>query len=404
MRVYREDIQSLRAPKRLPDGRLRVDGFFTRSGVFSYAEPGGKLRKEYRPPSEVFSQDSLSAYEALVVTDDHPTEMVTLSNLTKYKRGQAGENVRRDGDHIAGTVYIDDSKLIDAMERVHRPKRQLSVGYHLDIDETPGTAPNGESYDAVQRNIRPNHLAVVFNGRAGSAAVRMDSTGNNQPFHIAYQQTRLDTQNTDNHHMPDQAALADTLQKNTMLTVKLAAETSRADTAEGKAAGLEAEIAVLKSVRTDSDQVATLTVDLDTQTTRADAAESALLAVPKLVADGVKARVIIESGAFAVLGRKDDQGQPRHFDDVTDRNIIGMVLEKISGDDLAGKSDDYARAIFDTLVKSRMDGVNALAKFSRDTRINQAIAQMSAKPPDKKKDKPQPSHKTPLPSNQWSNT
>lgn len=46
-------------------------------------------------------------------------------------------------------------------------KRELSAGYTCDLDWTPGKTPSGEAYDAVQKNIRINHVAIVQRGRAG---------------------------------------------------------------------------------------------------------------------------------------------------------------------------------------------------------------------------------------------
>ena len=43
----------------------------------------------------------------------------------------------------------------------------MSLGYNLDLIEEPGEW-NGEKYDAIQTNIRINHLAIVDKARAGS--------------------------------------------------------------------------------------------------------------------------------------------------------------------------------------------------------------------------------------------
>lgn len=43
------------------------------------------------------------------------------------------------------------------------------MGYNLELDETPGEW-NGQPYDAVQHNIRVNHLALVQEARAGEKA------------------------------------------------------------------------------------------------------------------------------------------------------------------------------------------------------------------------------------------
>lgn len=47
--------------------------------------------------------------------------------------------------------------------------KELSLGYNLDLDETPGEW-NGQHYDAIQRNIVVNHLALVQEARAGDQA------------------------------------------------------------------------------------------------------------------------------------------------------------------------------------------------------------------------------------------
>jgi hypothetical protein len=57
-----------------------------------------------------------------------------------------------------------DKATVDAVDA---GKRELSNGYRSTIDFTPGITPSGERYDAVQKEIRGNHVAVVAKGRAG---------------------------------------------------------------------------------------------------------------------------------------------------------------------------------------------------------------------------------------------
>ena len=67
--------------------------------------------------------------------------------------------------------YTVFGKVIEGMEFVDKIKRgdarQVSAGYKVDYDPTPGATPEGEEYSGVQRNIRVNHIAVVPIGRAG---------------------------------------------------------------------------------------------------------------------------------------------------------------------------------------------------------------------------------------------
>ena len=52
-------------------------------------------------------------------------------------------------------------------------KKELSMGYFCDYELTPGTF-DGQHYDAVQRNIRGNHIALVEEGRMGADVRVMD--------------------------------------------------------------------------------------------------------------------------------------------------------------------------------------------------------------------------------------
>lgn len=57
--------------------------------------------------------------------------------------------------------------------------RELSLGYDLVLDETPGEW-NGQPYDAIQTEIVINHLAIVREARAGEQArLNIDSTTKN---------------------------------------------------------------------------------------------------------------------------------------------------------------------------------------------------------------------------------
>lgn len=141
--------------------------------MFSYLLGDGTTRREYRPQAEVFHKDSLETFSYVPVTNDHPPEMVDAKNARKYTVGLTGEQARADGEFVRLPLNVFDGETIEAMAR---GKVQISVGYVCDLDMAAGTAPSGERYDAVQRNIRVNHVALVDEGRAGpDARVRMDA-------------------------------------------------------------------------------------------------------------------------------------------------------------------------------------------------------------------------------------
>ena len=156
-----------------PEGFLRLQARIGRAGLHDYTAaelgapagfPPGSTLRVWRPPAEVFDPASMASFVGKPVTDDHPPTMIDAANWRRYAVGHAGEAVTREGDHLVTTLHIADA---DAAARA-RGGAELSNGYHADFLFEPGTTPEGEPYDAVQRNIRGNHVALVDAGRCGA--------------------------------------------------------------------------------------------------------------------------------------------------------------------------------------------------------------------------------------------
>lgn len=172
--VQRFDALELRLDKaeRLDNGWLRVPATIGRVGVFEYYTADGKVVREYRPPEEVLDPASIASFEAVPLTNDHPPTRLDAANARAYSSGSVG-SVRAAGQQVEGMVLVTDASTVAAAAG---GKRQLSPGYTVVLDPTPGVTPEGEHYDAVQRRIRGNHVALVQDGRQGpSVALRMDS-------------------------------------------------------------------------------------------------------------------------------------------------------------------------------------------------------------------------------------
>ncbi len=156
-------------------GYLRVPAYPTRTGVLEYRKADGTVRREYRPADEVFKADSLASLEDAPVTDLHPAGLVSTESHTALAKGHA-RDIRQDGKFVAATVLIQDAALVAAVKSGSR--KELSCGYVCKLDSTPGVSPEGEHYDAIQRDIRYNHVALLppGAGRAGSdVSLRLDS-------------------------------------------------------------------------------------------------------------------------------------------------------------------------------------------------------------------------------------
>lgn len=168
----RYDVGDFSAPVKTPNGYLRCDARITRVGVFEYRTADGGIRRELRLPDEVFRGDSLASFDDVPLTNDHPRERLDAKNTRRYQAGTV-RDVRKDGDHVAARVLItDDAAIADA----EAGKSQLSCGYNCDLEHRSGVTfgilgvPDGLTYDAIQRNIVGNHVALVDKARAGASA------------------------------------------------------------------------------------------------------------------------------------------------------------------------------------------------------------------------------------------
>ena len=161
------------------EGYLIVPANISRPGTQMYRacelQGDGKLPENfkpndavivYRPPEEVFDKESIDSFKNIAVTNNHPPEFLNAKNHRKYSVGVVLSDVERVEDkYIHGTIKITD---IDMINEINNGKVDVSAGYDSQIFFEDGETPEGEAYQAVQRSIRGNHVAVVARGRAGS--------------------------------------------------------------------------------------------------------------------------------------------------------------------------------------------------------------------------------------------
>ena len=169
-RVIRLDSVPMQKAYFTPEGFLRDKPVLTSTGIFEYANPDGSIRRELRLPEDVFAPESLRSFKAKPIVISHNAGLIDKDNVAENQIGTILSEGERSGDDVKAEIIIHDT---DAMK--DSGYKELSLGYNLDLDETPGEW-NGQRYDAVQKNIRINHLALVREARAGEQArLNMDS-------------------------------------------------------------------------------------------------------------------------------------------------------------------------------------------------------------------------------------
>lgn len=164
------DAVTVAGARRTADGYLIADAKAVRTGIQIYrgsevGKPEIDTVRVYRSESEVRSADSLRSFSHAPITLDHPAQPVTAENWKDLAVGEVSTAATWDGNRISLPLILKD---VAAIHAVAGGKRELSAGYTCDLDFTPGVTSDGQAFDAQQKNIRANHLAIVDRGRAGT--------------------------------------------------------------------------------------------------------------------------------------------------------------------------------------------------------------------------------------------
>lgn len=324
---------------RTDEGYLTGEAKVARVGIQSYQDGDGNVIREYRPVSEVFSADSVSSFKNTPVTMGHPAEkIVTSENAKRLSIGHVGENIRPDGEWLVMPLTITDAEAVREIE--DGATIQLSGGYMANLDATPGEY-EGMTYDAVQRDIRGNHVAVVQRARAGDEArINLDAA---------------DAVAIDDQTHPQQPR-EDTAMGDKTVTVRVdGIEYEAAPEVERHIARQDEHITSLTSERD------TAKTEAETAKARADEAQAELDRLKEersdeAIRDAARARVELERSAAKVLGDEAD------FSAKSDREIMESVVTSVHADtDLSDASDVYVQARYDAAVATAQahgDAVN----------------------------------------------
>lgn len=319
--MIRYDRFALKATK-TDEGFIRDTPIIGRTGIMMYYNHDGTKRIEYRPPEEAFDADSLNSLMGKPVTIGHKA-MVSAANAAAVQPiGTVLSAGRQDGNNIVADMVIYN---------LPTNARELSCGYNLDLDETPGTTPDGQHYDAVQRNIRYNHVAVVAKGRAGVARLNMDGD------QIDEEDEGGDTQMNMTKVRTDSGIEYDAAPEVKVYIEKLLQERNDSKTAMDK---LQAKYDAVVS-------------DLDKEK---KAHKDAMDQKDKELTAAVKERVdMLEVAKNHNIDKADT---------MSNADIKKAVIKAVHGDsvNMDGKSDDYINAMFDMAKDQSMRRQDGMAR------------------------------------------
>ena len=312
--------------------------------VQKYVKSDGSEEMEAKLPEEILSDATVSSANSKPVTDGHHG-LVTKDNSHDLLKGFTASNGHVEGNMLYNDITITDPNLISQIKS--GDKRELSIGFETQMDPTSGTY-NGTKYDAVQRNIRINHVAVVPKGRAGhevrligdsAEAVEQVEPSEEKGNQMETRVVRADGQNI--------TVAADDVEKITKLDADNSAKAKQIT-------NLDAQIKKLQSEK------AQLQGDADASAKKADEAQAKADSLEadnkklqeefdKYKADGVDKKLELIDKVKSFVGDEYD------YHGKSERDMKIDAVKAIKGDsvDFTDKSDTYVQAAFDMLEKPK---------------------------------------------------
>lgn len=393
-----------------PDGFVKENVTIARIGAMEYL--GSELKgvgvdglvdsEKYQvhvDADELFKPETIASIEGVDVTFIHPDALeITLKDWRGLTCGHV-QNIYQEGDFLKGTIFIKDQKIIDEVEK--NGIKEVSLGYDSVIVEKDGKL--------VKTNIRANHVAIVPEGRCGSAC----KVGDSKKVVKTMKQRKKVT-------IADKALIK--LSKTTRAKVLArkfgdarksldGAKVRLGDSVRKKLADIEEVIqnpeateedkqAALESITTISEEIAAAVEILDGANDSVDEAESAVEEIPVADAEGDQS----EAETIAVLQQENDElkAQLQERDDriaelEAEVEALNAEIERLKGDGESAAVVADAKARFPkakfgdaktgrqakeaVLVSKRMydaDGVKKLTDCAIDSEYSKLIAKSTA--------------------------
>ena len=386
---FRYDVAPIEKYETTPEGYLRCWSTIARTGVQMYTDSDGSIRREYRPEVEVASPESLASFAGKAITLEHPPVLLDSANTKDYQIGFSGTEVVYDDGFVRAVMTITDK---DAIERIMRGDvKEVSAGYRVSYNPTPGVTDSGENYDGIQTDISGNHIAVVRRGRAGpQVKLHLDRLDAADPSLMNTEDSSMTAKvvfDGAEFEVTESVALAITKERE---DAKMSYEDMKKkyDGMMSEASSIKEEMDAMKKEmggKCDSAEGRADALAEEIESLKSDLAAAQQVNVDSLVEERIalidKARTSLDS-AFDFAGK-------------SAREIMEASIKTVRGDecDLSERSDDYVTAMFDTLAEA-----GARADSTNTDELRKAVASIASplSAPDSYMDKLQNAWKSPL--------
>jgi hypothetical protein len=384
----RYDFSPIEKYETTPEGYLRVWASIARTGIQLYSDADGSVRKEFRPESEVASPESLASFAGKAITMEHPPVLLDSENTKNHSIGFTGTEVVYDNGFVRAVMTITDQEVIEKVMR--GDVREVSAGYRVAYDPTPGVTDSGEHYDGIQKEISGNHVAIVRRGRGGpEVKLHLDRQDGVDPTLFPITETQIMTAKVvfdgAEFEVSESVALAITKEREDA-NMSYKDMKMKYDKLMKEAEDMKAKMADMEHGMKEKED--SLEGRSDALAEQVDSLKAELEEAQRVDVDGlVAARVaLVEKARIALDADYEFAGK-------SDREVMvdAIKADRTDAIELDERSDDYVQALFDSISEA--------AKRSDSTEeLREAVASIAspASAPSSYIEKLQNAWKTPL--------
>ena len=385
----RYDFSPIEKYELTPEGYLRVWASIARTGIQHYTDADGSIRKEFRPESEVASPESLASFAGKAITMEHPPALLDSENTKDYQIGFTGSEIVYDNGFVRAVMTVTDRGVIEKI--MHGDVREVSAGYRVNYNPTPGVTDSGEHYNGIQTEISGNHVAIVRRGRAGpQVKLHLDRQDAADPYLFSTEEDQTMSAKIvfdgAEFEVSESVALAITKEREDAsmsykdMKMKYDKLMKEAEDMKAKMADMEHGM----KEKEDSLEGRSDALQEQVDSLKAELEEAKQVNVDSIVAERLalieKAKPVLDA-EYAFAGK-------------ADREVMVDAIKTVRGDsvELDGRSDDYVLAMFDTIAETAAAHVDS----TEDLRKAVAAAAAPASAPSSYMDKLQNAWKAPL--------
>jgi hypothetical protein len=383
----RYDFSPIEKYELTPEGYLRVWASIARTGIQHYTDADGSIRKEFRP--EVASPESLASFAGKAITMEHPPALLDSENTKDYQIGFTGSEIVYDNGFVRAVMTVTDRDVIEKI--MHGDVREVSAGYRVNYDPTPGVTDSGEHYNGIQTEISGNHVAIVRRGRAGpQVKLHLDRQDAADPYLFSTEEDQTMSAKIvfdgAEFEVSESVALAITKEREDAsmsykdMKMKYDKLMKEAEDMKAKMADMEHGM----KEKEDSLEGRSDALQEQVDSLKAELEKAKQVNVDSIVAERLalieKAKPVLDA-EYAFAGK-------------ADREVMVDAIKTVRGDsvELDGRSDDYVLAMFDTIAETAAAHVDS----TEDLRKAVAAAAAPASAPSSYMDKLQNAWKAPL--------